>query len=74
MRADSVHRAMDVDRVQESCLIEIADALDKAHRYGAAEDVTEGRRWIKISDTLAKDMSKRLRACEAERHHIKIDC
>lgn len=39
----------------------LADVLDKAVRYGNQDDSPEGTRWVKISDTLAKDISKKLR-------------
>ncbi len=42
-------------------LIEIADALDKAHRIGASIDSPEGSQIIQLSDTLAKQLSKELR-------------
>lgn len=39
----------------------VADALDKAERFGASEDTPEGVRVIRISDKLAKIISTRLR-------------
>ncbi len=36
--------------------------LTMSHRYGVDVDEPEGLRWIQISDTLATDIAKELRA------------
>lgn len=43
-------------------LIDLADALDDTVREGADVDEPEGARWITFSDTLARQISARLRA------------
>ena len=42
-------------------LLELADILDNAYREGTSIDSPEGCRYIKISDTLARQISERLR-------------
>lgn len=43
----------------------MADSLDKAERLGADKDEPEGARYIKISDTLAREISVNIRFAAA---------
>lgn len=45
-------------------LSDISDAIDNAERFGMNDDNPEGVRYIKISDTLAKEISDILRRYE----------
>lgn len=47
-------------------LREYADLFDKAERFGSDQDAPEGARYIRVSDTLARQMSKDLRDFERE--------
>lgn len=42
-------------------LRELAQQLDEAQRVGAFEDIPEGARTIKLTDTLAREIAERLR-------------
>lgn len=60
------HIAAIADRVAKLTLeeyaIELADALDAAMRVGARSDEQEGARFIKLSDSLAREISETLRS------------
>ncbi len=43
---------------------DVAQMLDAAHRIGNDTDEPEGTRYIQISDTMAKELSKALREME----------
>lgn len=43
-------------------LLEIAKELDDSVRLGADKDVPEGVRYIKISDTLARELAIKIRS------------
>jgi hypothetical protein len=49
-------------------LRELADQLTWAPRFGAAEDEPEGVKFIQLSDTLATDISERLRLIATPEH------
>jgi hypothetical protein len=42
-------------------LRELARQFDQAERVGALEDVPEGARTVRITDTLAREIAERLR-------------
>ena len=44
-----------------SLLVEFVNALDNARRFGAERDEPEGARYVQISDTLAKRLSRVIR-------------
>jgi len=51
-----------MNQLDKTYLFELAEWLDDAHRIGEDEDLPEGTRYIQISDTLAKMVTKALRA------------
>lgn len=50
--------------------LSLADLLDGAPRMGAETDEPEGRRWVQLSDTLARHWSEKLRGAAAG-HHLE---
>ena len=51
----------EVAELEGSPVLQIADALDNAHRQGAERDYPEGSCYITISDTLARQWAQALR-------------
>jgi hypothetical protein len=67
--AEALHRTAGVNLTPE----QLAGALDRAERCGALIDAPEGARWIYVSDTFARLLSRALRASQRASEPVLTD-